>query len=144
MNKTRTIKAGEITQTWHLLDVKGLRLGKVAAKCAALLIGKHKVAQANNLITGDKVVIINAAAIDFHPSKGTAKKYHRHSGYLGGLTTETLGELIKRKPTEVIENAIRGMLPKNKLGREMFTNLYVYADENHAHAGQNPIKIELK
>ncbi|MBW7953611.1 MAG: 50S ribosomal protein L13 [Candidatus Dojkabacteria bacterium] len=144
MNHTRSIKKSEVSQAWFLVDAKGVRLGKLASETAKLLLGKHKVTRAENMITGDAVVVINASEVDVHTRKLSQKKYYKHSGYIGGLKEESLEELLKTNPTRVIETAIKGMLPKTKLGRAIAKNLYVYAGDEHKHEAQQPSKLEIK
>lgn len=138
MSHTRTIKKDEVNLDWHIIDAKGIRLGKLATKCAGLLIGKHKVAKTTNMVNGDAVIVINAQDIDYHPTKAEGKLYRRHSGYIGGLKEQTLEEMLEKNPRRVIEIAVKGMLPKNKLGRKLYKNLHVYNDGEHPHQGQNP------
>ena len=144
MKTTRSIKQDELTADWIIIDAAGVRIGKVATKCAEHLIGKHKVSKTTNMLNGDNVVVINADKVDYHPRKAKGKLYHRHSGYIGGLTTESLEEVMEKKPERVLEKAIKGMLPKNKLGAQMYTRLHVYAGEAHPHDGQKPEKVEVK
>jgi large subunit ribosomal protein L13 len=135
--------AKDLTAKWYLLDAKGQRLGKVATRAAQLLMGKHDASYVPHLDNGDRVVVINAAELDVHPRKMAGKLYWRHSGYPGGIRNETLAEVMDEKPTEVIRRAVRGMLPKNRLGRESLNKLYVYAGEEHAQKAQQPEKISL-
>ncbi len=143
MTKTRSIKKSEINPEWHILDATGVRLGKLATKAASLLIGKHKTNKADNMPSGDKVVIINSKLVDVHKRKLTGKKYYSHSGYIGGLKELDLEEMMKRFPNRVIEKAVKGMLPKNKLGAQMYRKLNVYAGPEHPHAAQKPEVLEL-
>ncbi|NIT04571.1 50S ribosomal protein L13 [Candidatus Saccharibacteria bacterium] len=129
MQKTRATKASEVTREWHLLDAKGKILGRLATEVAQLLMGKHKSNWAPYLDMGDYVVITNAREVAVTGKKEKQKVYYRHSGYPGGLKEETLEELRKRRPEEVIRHAVVGMLPKGKLGRKMITKLYVYPGE---------------
>src|SRR3972149_3032526 len=114
--KTRAIKASEIESNWVVLDADGQILGRLATQVATLLMGKHKALFSPHLDTGDHVVIVNAASVRVTGKKLEQKVYYRHSGYPGGLREETLGSLLKRKPTWVLEHAVRGMLPKTRLG----------------------------
>lgn len=144
MKQTRSIKKAEVTQEWYLIDASNVRLGLLASEVAKKLLGKDKVDYAENLGNGDAVVIVNAAKVDVHKSKLTKKKYYRHSGYISGMTEKTLEEMLEDSPERVIEKAVRGMLPKNKLGEQLFSNLFVYEGEDHPHQGQKPTKIKVK
>lgn len=134
--KTYNVKAGEITREWHVIDAKGKVLGQVATEAARLLMGKHKPIFCRHLDTGDGVIVINAAMVEFSGKKGTDKMYYRHSGYPGGFRKASLNEMMAKKPTFAIERAIRGMLPRNRLGATMITKLRVYAGAEHPHLGQ--------
>ncbi|ADJ26367.1 ribosomal protein L13 [Dehalogenimonas lykanthroporepellens BL-DC-9] len=134
--KTYSVKAGDITREWHVIDAKGKVLGQVATDAARLLMGKHKPIFCRHLDTGDGVIIVNAAAIEFSGKKGTDKMYYRHSGYPGGFRKASLNEMMAKKPTFALERAIRGMLPRNRLGAAMFGKLRVYAGAEHPHLGQ--------
>lgn len=136
MNKTYATKASDIKREWRLVDAQGVRLGQLATRAANLLIGKDKVNFVPYLDVGDYVVVTNASGISVSGKKLTDKIYYRHSGYPGGLRAEPLGKLLKRRPTKVIQQAVKGMLPKSKLGRRMITRLYVYAGEEHPHGDQ--------
>jgi large subunit ribosomal protein L13 len=142
--ETRTIKKAELTKKWYLIDAKGVRLGKLATNIASLLIGKSKVTKTTNLPNGDAVVVINSKLVDVHPRKLTQKIYYRHSGYMSGLSKRNLKEMIDTFPNRVIEIAVKGMLPQNKLGDKFIKNLFVYDNEDYQQKAQNPIKIEIK
>lgn len=129
--KTRTLKAKDIKRSWHLIDVKGQVLGRVATKISRLLIGKNKVYYVSHLDCGDYVVIINVAQVEVTGRKEKQKKYYRHSGYPGGFKMETLAQLRARKPEEIIKKAVWNMLPKNKLRKQRMKRLYIYAGEEH-------------
>jgi large subunit ribosomal protein L13 len=131
-------KAAEISRTWFVLDAKDQVLGKLAATAARLLTGKHKATYTPFLDTGDHVIVINAAHVHLTGRKETGKVYRHHSGYLGGLKATAAGDLRKKRPTRIVEEAVRGMLPKTKLGRAMFGKLKVYAGESHPHQAQKP------
>ncbi|MFI5184721.1 MAG: 50S ribosomal protein L13 [Vicinamibacteria bacterium] len=135
---THIPKAGEISRKWLVLDAKGQVLGKLAAKAAELLAGKHKPTYTPFLDTGDHVIVINAALIHLSGKKETDKVYHRHTGYLGGLKSAAAGDVRKKQPARLVEEAVRGMLPKTKLGRAMFGKLKVYAGDEHRHQAQKP------
>ncbi|KXK26207.1 MAG: 50S ribosomal protein L13 [candidate division WS6 bacterium OLB20] len=143
MKHTRSIKKDELTRNWFIIDAKGVRLGKIATEAARLLIGKHKVTKADNMVSGDSVIIINAKEVDVHPKKYLQKKYYNHSGYIGGMRVETLEQVLAKHPERVIERAVKGMLPKTKLGRAMYGNLYVYEGAEHKHEAQQPISVEI-
>jgi large subunit ribosomal protein L13 len=137
-------KAGEIERKWYLIDARDKVLGKVAARTAAILTGKRKPIYTPFLDTGDHVVIINASHVHLTGRKETGKVYRRHTGYLGGLKSTTVEEVRRRHPTRVLEDAVRGMLPKTKLGRAMFTKLKVYAGDEHPHKAQKPQPIAIE
>jgi large subunit ribosomal protein L13 len=141
--KTIFVKPREVTRKWYLIDAEGKVLGKVAAKAAELARGKHKPEFTPHQEVGDYVIIINAAKAVVTGRKARQKEYFRHSGYPGALKSETYEKVIKRKPTFPIEHALRGMLPKGRLGRKLFNNVKVYADGNHPHAAQQPEALEV-
>jgi large subunit ribosomal protein L13 len=136
--RTFTPKPADITRSWHVIDADGAVLGKVATQVATLLKGKHKPIYAPHVDTGDHVVVINAAKLDVSARKLADKQYHRHSGYPGGLRTESLEHLLTRDPERVVRLAVRGMLPKTRLGRQQLRKLRVYAGPEHPHAAQRP------
>ncbi len=135
---TYTVKAGEISRHWWVVDADGATLGRLATRVAATLRGKHKATFTDHLDVGDAVVVVNAAKIKVTGRKLQQKQYVRHSGYPGGLRAETLERLLRRRPEEVIRRAVRGMLPRNRLGERMIRKLYVYAGPEHPHAAQRP------
>lgn len=136
--RTYTPRPDEIQRSWHLVDADGARLGRLASEVAVLLRGKHKPTWAPHLDVGDHVVVVNAAHLDVTPRKREQGTYHRHSGYPGGLKTESLGHLLDRDPERVVRLAVKGMLPKGPLGRQMLRKLRVYAGPEHPHAAQRP------
>jgi large subunit ribosomal protein L13 len=136
--RTFTPKPADINRAWHVIDAEGQVLGKVATEAANLLRGKHKPIWAPHVDTGDHVIVVNAAKLDVSPRKLADKQYHRHSGYPGGLSTETLEHMLQRDPERVVRLAIRGMLPKNRLGRAQIRKLRIYAGPVHPHAAQQP------
>jgi large subunit ribosomal protein L13 len=140
---TYTPKPGEITRTWHVIDAQDVVLGRLATHAATLLRGKHKPQFAQHVDTGDFVVIINAEKVAVAPSKLGEFRY-RHSGYPGGLSRRTVGELLETKPERVVELAVRGMLPKSTLGRRQLKKLKVYAGPEHPHSAQKPQPFEIK
>ncbi len=137
------VKPKDVARKWYIIDASGKRLGRVAVKAANLLRGKHKPEFAPHQEVGDYVIIINADKIEVTGNKRDQKMYYRHSGYPGGLTAERFSDMIQRKPTYPMEHAVKGMLPHNRLGRKLFTNLKVYAGENHPHAAQKPEAVEI-
>ncbi|MCX6011454.1 MAG: 50S ribosomal protein L13 [Chloroflexi bacterium] len=134
--KTYSTKASEIERQWHVIDASDKILGKLATEAAKLLMGKHKPMFTRHLDTGDFVVVINAEKVRFTGKKAEQKLYHSHSGYPGGLKTVTLGRLMQTNPARVIEHAVKGMLPHNRLGAQMLKKLKVYAGEEHPHLAQ--------
>lgn len=139
-NRVRTYhpKPADITRAWHVVDAEGVVLGRLASEVATLLRGKHKTIWAPNVDVGDHVVVVNAALLDINPRKAEGKLYRRHSGYPGGLRSETLAHLLDRDPERVIRLAVKGMLPKGPLGRQMITKLKIYPGPTHPHAAQMP------
>jgi len=133
------IKASE--REWHLVDAAGLPIGRLASEIAQILRGKHKPQYAPHLDVGDHVVVINAGQIGITSKKPEQKMYHSHSGYPGGIKSESFNSLRQRKPEKIIERAVWGMLPKNRLGRAVLKKLHIYADANHPHQSQNPKEL---
>lgn len=142
--KTPMPNVKEIAHDWYLIDASGVTLGRLATKVATLLQGKHKADFTPHYDMADNVVIINAAKIRVTGNKLDDKKYFRHSGYPGGIKEATLAEKLQKDPVEVIELAIKRMLPQNKLKSVRMKHLKVYAGAEHAHAGQAPTKLEIK
>ncbi|MEE8582337.1 MAG: 50S ribosomal protein L13 [Dehalococcoidales bacterium] len=134
--KTYSVKASEIKRDWHVIDASGRVLGKLATEAAQLIMGKHKPTYTRHLDVGDYVVVTNANKIVLTGNKSEQKVYHRHTGYPGGLKTVTFEKMIAEKPTWVIEHAVKGMLPKNRLGAAMLKKLKVYTGDAHPHRGQ--------
>ena len=134
--KTYTVKGSEIERKWHLIDASDKVLGKVATEASTLLLGKNKPTFTRNLDVGDYVVVINAEKVRVTGKKATQKVYYRHSGYPGGLRSTTLQEQMEKDPTKVIEHAVKGMLPHNKLGNQMIKKLKVYVGDKHPHGAQ--------
>jgi large subunit ribosomal protein L13 len=134
--KTYSIKTSDIQRQWHVLDASGKVLGKLATQAATLLMGKHKPIFTPNLDTGDFVVIINAEKVSFSGGKEEKKLYYRHSGYPGGLKNVSLEEMMQADPTRVIEHAVKGMLPTNRLRAVRMKKLKVYVGEAHPHLAQ--------
>ncbi|MCK4649209.1 50S ribosomal protein L13 [bacterium] len=144
MEKTYSAKKEDVKRKWYLIDAKGKVLGKIAVKAAIILRGKHKPTYTPHIDTGDHVIVINASQVILTGKKLEQKYYRRHSGYPGGLKSIRYDRLLKEKPERVIELAIKGMLPKTKLGRAMFKKLRVYKGSEHSHGAQNPVQIEVK
>jgi large subunit ribosomal protein L13 len=140
---TFTPKPGDIDRRWHVIDASDVVLGRLASQVATLLRGKHKPTFANHIDTGDFVVIINAEKVAVAAQKLGEFRY-RHSGYPGGLSKRTVGELIETKPERLVELAVKGMLPKNTLGRQQLKKLKVYAGPSHPHTAQKPQPFEIK
>jgi large subunit ribosomal protein L13 len=134
--KTYSTKSADIKREWHVIDASEKTLGRLATEVARLLKGKHKPIYAPHLDTGDYVIIINAEKVRVTGNKAKQKLYYHHSGYPGGLKSTSLGEMMNTHPTRVIEHAVKGMLPKNPLGRAMFKKLKVYAGPEHPHQAQ--------
>ncbi|MGZ4561626.1 MAG: 50S ribosomal protein L13, partial [Mycobacteriaceae bacterium] len=131
------------TRTWHVIDATDVVLGRLATHAATLLRGKHKPIFAPHVDTGDFVVIINAEKIAVSGNKRDAKFIYRHSGYPGGLRRRSVGEMIEKQPDRLVEKAVEGMLPKNRLGRAMISKLKVYAGPEHPHVAQKPTPFEI-
>lgn len=138
MTRTYSPKAGQIQRDWVVIDANDVVLGRLASHAAAILRGKHKPTFANHLDTGDFVIIINADKVALTGQKLQKKMAYRHSGYPGGLTAVSYAELLEKNPVRAVEKAVRGMLPKNTLGREQLSKLKVYAGAEHPHAAQQP------
>ena len=143
ITKTYTPKPGDIKREWWIVDAEGKTLGRLATKVAHILRGKHKPIFATHMDVGDYVVIINAEKIRVTGNKEEEKVYYRHSGYPGGIRGVTLRDQRERFPERILEIAIKGMLPKNSLGRDMYKKLKVYAGTEHPHAAQQPKTLEL-
>ena len=142
--KTVSANANTVTKEWVLIDAENEILGRMASVAATLLRGKHKPNFTPHVDCGDNVVIINADKVRLTGNKWDAKEYIRHSGYPGGQRSVTARELMAKKPISLVEKAIKGMLPKNKLGADLFRNLHVYAGTEHEQGAQKPKKINLK
>lgn len=141
--KTKFANAESVSKTWHLVDATDLILGRMASRVASILRGKHKAVFSPHVDTGDFVVVINADKVKVTGDKSHKKIYYRHSGFIGGTTATSFEQQIERFPTRAVEAAVRGMLPKTRLGRKMIKKLKVYADTNHPHVAQNPISLSI-
>jgi len=140
---TYSPKAGDVTRAWHVIDATDVVLGRLAVQAATLLRGKHKPMYAPHVDTGDFVVIINAEKIAVSGNKREAKFLYRHSGYPGGLRRRSVGEMIDKMPERLVEKAVTGMIPKNKLGNAIASKLKVYAGPDHPHAAQKPVPFQI-
>tara|TARA_B100000902_G_scaffold99776_1_gene102183 strand:+ start:113 stop:547 length:435 start_codon:yes stop_codon:yes gene_type:complete len=140
--KTFSAKSDEVDRKWYLIDASGKTLGRLAADIASRLRGKHKVEYTPHVDTGDYIVVINAEKIRVTGNKLQDKKYYRYTGYIGNLKSISLEKLLKEKPERVIQKAVKGMLPRNPLGRKMFSKLKVFSGPDHDHAAQQPIPLE--
>lgn len=141
MNKTYSPRASDIERSWFVVDATGLRLGTLASRVAQVLEGKHKPTYATHIDVGDHVIVLNAKRVDIGGAKSQQKVYSRHSGYPGGLRQETLGHLLERRPEEVIRRAVKGMLPRTRLGVQQLRKLKVYAGSEHPHEAQVPAPL---
>jgi large subunit ribosomal protein L13 len=144
LGDTYMAKPGEIPDKWYVVDAEGQILGRLAAQVAKVLRGKHRPTFTPSVDTGEHVIVVNAAKIRVSGDKLASKRYYRHSGYPGGLKVRTLQELLEERPERVVELAVRGMLPKNRLGRELFRKLKVYAGPDHPHAAQKPEPLSFE
>lgn len=144
MRTTYMAKPNEVERKWYIVDAEGQTLGRLATEVASILRGKHKPTFTPHVDTGDNVIIINAEKIHLTGNKLADKVYYRHSGYAGGLKETTAGEMLAKKPERVLELAIKGMLPKNTLGRKQGMKLHVYAGSEHKHQAQKPEVYELR
>jgi large subunit ribosomal protein L13 len=141
--KTYTPRPRDIERRWYVIDASGAVLGRLASEVAAILRGKHKPIFAPHMDTGDHVIVVNASGVRLTGGKEQKKEAHRHSGYPGGLTSTTYARLMEKRPAFVVEKAVRGMLPKNSLGRVMASKLQVYAGAEHPHQAQKPEPLSL-
>ena len=136
-------KKETVTRNWYVIDAEGKPLGRVASKAAVVLRGKHKPTYTPHVDCGDYVSIVNASKVLLTGNKMEDKKYYNHSQYPGGLRIRTAKEMVERYPEEMVEKAVKGMLPKNRLGRSMYKKLFVYAGENHPHMAQKPEEMDI-
>ena len=132
-----------VNRNWYVIDAKDIPLGRVASKAAVLLRGKHKVTYTPHVDCGDYVIIVNASKVALTGNKLENKTYYDHSRYVGGLRERTAKEMRENYPVEMLERAVKGMLPHNRLGRQMYKKLFVYAESEHPHAAQKPQEIEM-
>ena len=141
--RTYSPKGNDITRQWHVIDASDVVLGRLASQVAVLLRGKHKPIFAPHVDTGDFVIVINADKVALSGNKLEQKRAYRHSGYPGGLRSVSYGELMDKHPERIVEKAVRGMLPKNSLGRKTLRKLKVYAGPDHPHQAQQPVPFEI-
>ena len=140
---TYSPKIRDIERAWHIVDADGLILGRMATEVASVLRGKHKPSFTPHLDTGDHVIIVNADKVVLTGSKSTDKQVYRHSGYPGGLSQTSYGHLLETQPAEAVRRTVKGMLPKNRLGRQMLRKLKVYAGPLHPHEAQKPQPLDI-
>ena len=143
MKTTYMQKKEDVVRDWYVIDAKNIPLGRVASKAATMLRGKHKATYTPHIDCGDNIIIINASEVLLTGNKLEEKKYYNHSRYVGGLRERTAKEMIENYPEEMMERAIKGMLPKGRLGRQMYRKLFVYAGNEHPHAAQKPVEMKL-
>ncbi|MDG1120563.1 MAG: 50S ribosomal protein L13 [SAR86 cluster bacterium] len=141
--RTESYKRTDIEESWILVDAKGKTLGRLAAQIANILSGKNKPEYTPNADMGDFVVVVNASEVNVTGKKLDQKLYYRHSGYPGGIKSKPLREIMENSANDAIKSAVKGMLPKSKLGRQMFTKLKVYNDDQHPHAAQKPVTLDI-
>jgi large subunit ribosomal protein L13 len=141
--RTYSPSANEIERAWYVVDAEGLTLGRMATEVARVLRGKHKATFTPHLDTGDHVIIVNADKVVLTSNKADTKRVYRHSGYPGGIKSASYAELLATKPEDAVRRTVRGMLPKNRLGRQMLRKLKVYAGPQHPHAAQRPEPLVL-
>ena len=144
MKDTFMQKKEEVTRNWYVIDATDINLGRLATKAAHVLRGKHKPTFTPHIDCGDNVIVVNAEKINLTGNKLNDKIYYNHSGFTGGLRERTAKEMKEKYPVEMVERAIKGMLPKGRLGRQMYKKLFVYAGEEHPHMAQKPSKLEVK
>ena len=137
-------KKETVDRKWYIVDAEGANLGRLATQVATILKGKHKVTYTPHVDCGDYVIVINASKINLTGKKLSDKMYYNHSRYAGGLRERTDGEMLEKYPEEMVERAVKGMLPKGPLGRQMFRKLHVYKDANHEQMAQKPIELKVK
>jgi large subunit ribosomal protein L13 len=143
LQKTFTPTPADIERTWYVVDAENVPLGRLASEVAQILRGKHKPTYAPHMDMGDYVIVVNADKVAVSGNKESDKVYYRHSGYPGGLRSETLAELRNDHPARLVQNAVKGMIPKNRLGRQVLTKLKVYAGPDHPHSAQKPQTLTL-
>jgi len=142
--KTKSANKSEVERTWYVVDAQTAVVGRLCTKIAMVLRGKHKPSYTPHCDTGDYVIVVNADKVRFSGNKMAEKKYIRYSGYPGGQRSRTAQEVLDKKPQDIIEKAVRGMIPKNRLGRQVIKKLYVYAGPDHPHAAQQPQELNIE
>ena len=142
MKNTYMQKKEDLVRSWYVIDAEGMTLGRLATKVAKVLSGKHKPTYTPHIDCGDNVIVINAAKVELTGNKLNDKIYYNHSGYTGGLRERTAREMKEKYPVEMVERAVKGMLPNGRLGRQMYTKLFVYAGAEHPHAAQKPQELK--
>ena len=142
MKNTYMQKKEDLVRSWYVIDAEGMNLGRLATKVAKVLSGKHKPTYTPHIDCWDNVIVINAAKVELTGNKLNDKIYYNHSGYTGGLRERTAREMKENYPVEMIERAVKGMLPNGRLGRQMYTKLFVYAGAEHPHAAQKPQELK--
>ncbi len=143
LQKTYAMKASQIEKKWFIIDAEGKILGRVATQIAHILRGKHKLNYSPNMDMGDNIIVVNADKIVLSGTKNDDKEYYSHSHYPGGIKFANIKKVRKEKPEFILEHAVKGMLPKNKMGRRLFLNLKVYAGNEHPHKAQTPEKLDV-
>lgn len=141
--KTVSIRKEDVERKWFIIDAEGEKVGRLCSQIATILRGKHKASYTPHVDNGDFIIVVNADKIRFSGKKMLQKEYQRYSNYPGGQKTTTAKEMMEKKPFFIVENAVRGMLPKNKLGRKMFRKLFVYAGTEHPHGAQKPEELSF-
>ena len=144
MKNTYMQKKEDLVRNWYVIDAEGESLGRVATKVATVLRGKHKPTYTPHIDCGDFVIVVNASKVNLTGNKLDDKIYYNHSGYTGGLRERTARTMKENYPVEMMERAVKGMLPKGRLGRQMYKKLFVYAGESHPHMAQQPVEMKLK
>ena len=144
MRNTYMQKKEDVKRNWYVVDAEGLTLGRLATQVASVLRGKHKPTYTPHIDCGDYVIVVNASKVNLTGNKLDDKIYYNHSGYTGGLRERTARTMKEKYPEEMIERAIKGMLPNGRLGRQMYRKLFVYAGENHPHTAQQPVELKIK
>jgi len=142
MKNTFMQRKEDVVRSWYVIDAEGMTLGRLATKVATVLRGKHKPTYTPHIDCGDCVIVVNAGKVNLTGNKLNDKIYYNHSGYTGGLRERTAKEMIEKYPVEMIERAVKGMLPKGRLGRQMYTKLFVYEGSEHPHAAQKPQELK--
>lgn len=141
--KTKSLRNEDVQRDWHIVDAEGKTVGRLCTTIATVLRGKHKPNYTPHIDGGDYVIVINADKVQFSGNKWRAKEYLRYSGYPGGLKRRTAEEMLVKKPEAIVEKAVKGMLPKNRLGRAVYRKLFVYAGAEHPHAAQQPKPLSI-